>query len=63
MGFLDRLFGNDHERAATQYADRESASDRAARKRREGHCRSISRTTRAAENWEKTDRRRFGGRA
>jgi hypothetical protein len=37
MGFLDRLFGNDHERAATRYADRESASDAAARKRREGH--------------------------
>jgi hypothetical protein len=38
--FLDRLLGDDHERAATKYAGRESATDRAARKRREGHRRS-----------------------
>lgn len=29
--------GNDHQLAATQYAGRESASEKAARKRREGH--------------------------
>lgn len=39
MGFLDRLFGNDHERADTRYADRESASDRASRRRHESHRR------------------------
>ncbi|SFY52075.1 hypothetical protein [Streptomyces sp. F-1] len=37
MGFLDRLLGNDHQRAAEKYAGRESASDQAARKRREKH--------------------------
>ena len=37
MGWLDKVFGNDHERAATKYAGKESASDRAARKRRQGH--------------------------
>lgn len=37
MGFLDRLFGNDHERAATRYAGQESASDRASRQRRQKH--------------------------
>ncbi|MFF7452123.1 MULTISPECIES: hypothetical protein [unclassified Streptomyces] len=37
MGFLDRVFGNDHERAAQQYAGQESASAAASRKRREGH--------------------------
>jgi hypothetical protein len=35
MGLLDKLFGNDRERAETKYAGRESATDRAARKRRE----------------------------
>ncbi|MBP5931843.1 hypothetical protein F3K39_28325 [Streptomyces sp. LBUM 1479] len=41
MGFRDfarsLIPGNDHQLAATQYAGRESATDRAARKRREGH--------------------------
>ncbi|MGW2938604.1 hypothetical protein ACWDA7_44135 [Streptomyces sp. NPDC001156] len=60
MGFLDRLFSNDHERAATQYAGRESASDRAARKRRENHRRKgVQRAARAGEHWEEQDRRRF----
>ncbi|MGW5477672.1 hypothetical protein [Streptomyces sp. NPDC004008] len=43
MGFLDRLLGNDRERAATQYAGRESASETAARKRREGHRARVAR--------------------
>ena len=38
--------GNDHQLAASQYAGRESASDRAARLRREGHRRSIDKTAR-----------------
>lgn len=36
MGIWDRLLGNDHERA-TQYEGRESASEAAARKRRQSH--------------------------
>ncbi|MEU1553986.1 hypothetical protein ABZ517_14875 [Streptomyces scabiei] len=44
MGFLAWLRpGNDHELAATQYAGRESATDRAARKRRENHRARVTR--------------------
>jgi hypothetical protein len=35
--------GNDHELAARDYPDQESASDRAARLRRENHHRNIAR--------------------
>ncbi|MGW2692364.1 hypothetical protein ACWC3Y_10940 [Streptomyces sp. NPDC001296] len=49
MSFLDRLLGNDRERAATQYAGRESASETAARKRREGHRRSTTKVAREAQ--------------
>ncbi|MGW2938998.1 hypothetical protein ACWDA7_46365 [Streptomyces sp. NPDC001156] len=60
MGFLDRLFGNDHERAETRYAGHESASDRASRQRRENHRRKgIQRAARQGEQWEDRDRRRF----
>jgi len=49
MSFLSWLHpGNDHELAATQYAGRESASDRAARKRREGHHARVARDGDAA---------------
>ncbi|GGV68920.1 hypothetical protein GCM10010294_25150 [Streptomyces griseoloalbus] len=58
MGFLDRLLGNDHQRAAEKYAGRESASEKAARKRRESHRRSIAKTARQAEAWEQAERRR-----
>jgi hypothetical protein len=58
MAFLDRLFGNDHERAATQYAGRESASQAAARKRREGHRRNATRAARQGQAWEDRDRAR-----
>ncbi|MEV6833511.1 hypothetical protein AB0N17_03100 [Streptomyces sp. NPDC051133] len=37
MGFLDKLLGNDRERAAEKYPGAESASDKAARQRRERH--------------------------
>ncbi|MFD5814390.1 hypothetical protein [Streptomyces sp. NPDC127038] len=37
MGWLDRVLGDDRQRAKTQYQGRESASETAARKRREGH--------------------------
>ncbi|WP_073946503.1 hypothetical protein [Streptomyces kebangsaanensis] len=59
MSFLDRLLGNDRERAATRYAGQESASDRAARKRREGHRRNLTKTAREGQAWEDRDRRRF----
>ena len=57
MGAIGNFFrslapGNDHQLAATQYAGRESASDRAARKRREGHRRSIDKNARKAAKRE-----------
>lgn len=59
MGFLDRLLGDDHQRA-TRYAGRESASERASRLRRERHRRKgIARAEKAARVWEAADRRRF----
>jgi hypothetical protein len=58
VSFLDRLFGNDHQRAADRYPDRESATDRAARQRREGHRRNISRAAAQGQAWEQDDRQR-----
>jgi hypothetical protein len=68
--FLDKLLGNDRERAASpRYAGRESATDRAARKRREGHHRGgAARAAAAGQAWEdriqrniRTGRYRQGG--
>lgn len=57
MGFLDRLLGNDRERAADRYAGRESATDRAARKRREKyHRKGVARAARQGQAWEDRDR-------
>lgn len=58
MGILDRFFGNDHERAATKYAGRESASDKNARRRREGHRRNVTKAARKGQAWEDRDRER-----
>lgn len=58
MGLLDRLLGNDRERAA-RYEGRESATARAARKRLEGHRRSIAKAAAQGQRWEQQDRRRF----
>ncbi|MEU6597882.1 hypothetical protein [Streptomyces flaveolus] len=55
MGFFDRLLGNDFERAA-KYEGRESASDRAARQRRQGHRRSTGRAAAQGQAWEDRDR-------
>ncbi|MFE2353452.1 hypothetical protein [Streptomyces parvulus] len=55
MSFLDRLLGNDQQRAA-KYAGRESASDRAARKRRESYRRNVAKTARQGQAWEDRDR-------
>ena len=57
MGLLSNLFGgNDRQLAETKYADRESATDRAARQRREGHRRSIGKAIAKGEKWERKDR-------
>ena len=56
MGFLDRLFGDDHARAADQYAGRETASDRAARKRREKYHRNVHKAAAKGQAWEDRDR-------
>lgn len=55
MGWLFNR-GGDRQLAETRYADRESASDRAARQRRTGHRRNIPGTARAGQAWEDTDR-------
>ncbi len=57
MGFWDRVLGNDHERAE-RYEGRESASEAAARKRREGHRRNLTTTARQGQAWEDADRQR-----
>lgn len=57
MGILDRLLGNDRERAR-QYKGRESASDEAARKRRTGHRRSVPDAAAEGQAWEDRDRAR-----
>jgi hypothetical protein len=54
MSFLDRLLGNDHERAARY--DGPSASESAAAKRRAGHRRSIPGAAAAGQAWEDRDR-------
>jgi hypothetical protein len=57
MGLLDRLFGDDQQRAADRYADRESATDRAARKRREKyHRKGVARAAAQGQAWEDRDR-------
>lgn len=58
MGFLNRLLGNDQQRAETKYADRESASQTAARKRRQGHHRNTQAAARQGQAWETRDRAR-----
>ncbi|MGW1039875.1 hypothetical protein [Streptomyces sp. NPDC002547] len=50
MGFLSWLSGsNDRQLAESTYSGRESASDRAARRRREGHKRNVTKTARKAQ--------------
>ncbi|WP_319052665.1 hypothetical protein [Streptomyces europaeiscabiei] len=57
MSFWDRVFGDDHARAAQQ-PDRESASEAAARKRRQGHHRNLTANARQGQAWEDADRQR-----
>jgi hypothetical protein len=57
MGLLSWLGGsNDRELADTRYAGRESASDRAARRRRENYRRNVTKTARKGQAWEDRDR-------
>ncbi|MFF4552740.1 hypothetical protein [Streptomyces sp. NPDC001422] len=61
MGFLDRVLGNDHERAAKY--DAPSASESAAQSRRAGHRNGgARRAARAGQAWEDNDRDRETGR-
>lgn len=65
MSFLGRIFGggNDRELAETKYAGRESASQSAARSRRQGHRNGgATRAARAGQAWEDADRDRETGR-
>lgn len=56
MSWLDRLLGNDHERAA-QRPDRESATASAARQRRRSHRNAGAlRAARQGQAWEDADR-------
>ncbi|MFE4718906.1 hypothetical protein ACFRLW_21155 [Streptomyces sp. NPDC056728] len=51
---------SDAELAATRYAGRESATEKAARKRRSDHrSKGIARATREGDAWEEQDRKRF----
>ncbi|NUS83687.1 MAG: hypothetical protein HOY75_13310 [Streptomyces sp.] len=54
MGLLDRLLGNDHERAARYSGP--SASETAAAKRRAGHRRNVTQAARQGQAWEDRDR-------
>ncbi|MFJ5802970.1 hypothetical protein [Streptomyces decoyicus] len=52
------LFGNDKDMAASTYSGRESASEKASRKRREAHHRSARAADQQGQAWEDAERRR-----
>lgn len=52
------LFGNDREMAATTYSGKESASAKAARKRREAHHRDAASADRQGWAWADAQRER-----
>ncbi|MEV8455528.1 hypothetical protein AB0467_28450 [Streptomyces sp. NPDC052095] len=52
------LIGNDQKLATQEYSGRESASDRAARKRRENHRRNARSADRQGQAWEASERAR-----
>lgn len=52
------LFGNDKDMASSTYSGRESASERAARKRLDGHRRNARSADRQGQAWEDAERRR-----
>lgn len=52
--------GDDHELARTQYADRESATDSAARKDRARRSKVADKADRKGNAWADKQRRRYG---
>ncbi|MEO3978074.1 hypothetical protein [Streptomyces sp. CAU 1734] len=52
------LIGNDRQMADTTYCERESASEKTARKRRAAHHRSARAVDRQGQAWEDGERRR-----
>lgn len=52
------LIGNDQKLATQEYSGRESASDKAARKRREAHHRNARSADRQGQAWEASERAR-----
>jgi hypothetical protein len=52
--------GNDHQLAATRYADRESATDSAARKDRARRSKAATKADRKGNAWADKERRRYG---
>lgn len=59
MGFLDRILPDDRKAAATKYEGRESATDRAARKRLQRHHRTgAGQAAARGQAWEDADRKR-----
>ncbi|MCE4943471.1 hypothetical protein LVX13_10055 [Streptomyces albulus] len=52
------LIGNDRAMAATTYNNRESASERAGRKRRAAHHRNAQAADRKGQAWENAERAR-----
>ncbi|MEV6681224.1 hypothetical protein AB0N09_30800 [Streptomyces erythrochromogenes] len=56
------LFGNDQQMATTTYSGRESATERAAQRRRVRHRSQVSRVARKGQKWEDEDRAREGRR-
>ncbi|UOB09094.1 hypothetical protein MQE23_08515 [Streptomyces sp. HP-A2021] len=58
MGWFDKVLGDDRQRAETKYAGRESATDKAARQRRQGHRRGIGKAAAQGQAWEERDRQR-----
>ncbi|MEW1798151.1 hypothetical protein [Streptomyces niveus] len=59
MGWL--FSGNDRALADQSYADRESASASASRKRRTGHRSSVTATARQGQAWEDQQRQQQDG--
>ncbi|MFJ2900259.1 hypothetical protein ACIO87_35965 [Streptomyces sp. NPDC087218] len=52
------LIGNDRQLAAQEYSGRESASERAARQRRESYHRNAVKADRQGQAWEDAERAR-----
>lgn len=58
--FRSLVPGNDHELARTQYADRESATESAARAQRARRSKAATKADRRGQAWADKQRRRYG---